>query len=43
MTMPAGKWYWNEGPEEDVTVTWANVDEYISAVDQARVYAGVHW
>lgn len=42
-TVPAGKFYWNDGPEADVTLRFDSLDHWVSRLPLARVYAGVHW
>lgn len=42
-TVPASKFYWTDGPSEDVTLEYANLSEWIEELPRSRVYGGVHF
>lgn len=42
-TVPASKFYWQEGPSKDVTLEYENLNEWIEELPLSRVYGGVHF
>ena len=42
-TVPAAKFYWTDGPSEDVTLSYNNLNEWVEELPKSRVYAGVHF
>jgi len=42
-TIPASKFYWTDGPSEDITLEYENLDEWIEELPKSRVYGGVHF
>lgn len=42
-TIPAGKFYWTEGPTEEITLEYANLKEWVEELPKSRVYGGVHF
>ena len=42
-TIPIGKFYWMDGPIEDITLEYANLKEWIDELPISRVYGGVHF
>ena len=42
-TIPASKFYWTDGPSQDITLEYENLDEWIEEIPKSRVYGGVHF
>jgi hypothetical protein len=42
-TVPASKFYWQDGPSQDVTLEYENLNEWIEELPLSRVYGGVHF
>lgn len=42
-TVPASKFYWTNGPSQDVTLEYENLKEWIDELPKSRVYGGVHF
>ena len=42
-TIPAGKFYWADGPEEEITIEYENLNAWIEELPLSRVYGGVHF
>ena len=42
-TIPAGKFYWLDGPKEDITLEFESLQDWIDQLPASRVYGGVHW
>lgn len=42
-TIPAGKFYWSDGPTNSVTLEYENLKEWIEELPKSRVYGGVHF
>ena len=41
--VPASKFYWTDGPSEDITLEYENLNEWIEELPLSRVYGGVHF
>ena len=42
-TVPASRFYWTDGPSEDVTLEYKNLNAWIEELPMSRVYGGVHF
>lgn len=42
-TVPASKFYWTDGPSEDVTLEYENLNEWVEEIPLAMMYGGVHF
>ena len=42
-TIPASKFYWTDGPSQDITLKYENLNKWIEELPSSRVYAGVHF
>ena len=42
-TIPAGKFYWSEGPTNEITLEYEHLKEWIEELPKSRVYGGVHF
>jgi len=43
LEIPAGAFYWTDGPTADVTVEYESLDAWVQELPMARVWAGVHF
>ena len=42
-TIPAGKFYWTDGPASEITLEYENLMEWVQELPKSRVYGGVHF
>ena len=42
-TIPESGFYWTDGPSEDITLEYENLNEWIEELPRSRVYGGVHF
>ncbi len=42
-TVPASKFYWQDGPSQDVTLEYEHLNAWIEELPLSRVYGGVHF
>lgn len=42
-TVPASKFYWTDGPSEDVTLEYEHLNEWIEELPLSRMYGGSHF
>ena len=42
-TVPASKFYWQDGPNNDITLEYENLNAWIEELPLSRVYGGVHF